>query len=144
MLAAEVPGHRARDLAGVVVLKSFFKLELDPLVLRDKLLLEGEDHTFGLLLVKEVHVDGHPLLLLLGKPVLALHLHPLGQELLGLGVRLDEDCVLVEPQVVHGLEAGEDRLNAVELGEAEGLRLVRVGRRAAPGDQGAARLEQSF
>lgn len=57
---------------------------------------------------------------------------PLGEELLSLGVGLDQDGVLVKLEIVHCLEAGENRLDAVELGQAKRLGFIRVGSGALP------------
>ena len=77
-------------------------------------------------------------------PLLTTRLRPVREEFLGLRVSLHENRVLVKLQVVHSLEANVNRLYAVELGDAERLRPVRVSCRPLPRDERATGLEKSF
>ena len=128
----ELPKHRAWDLSCIVVLERFFELKLDLLIVRNQLLLVGEYHAAFLIRLQSLLVDRLPLLLLLLYPLFFLGVDPLVKEFLSLGVRLHQDVVLVKFKVVHCLQTGKDRLNAVELGQAKRLRFIGVCGRSLP------------
>ena len=122
----------AREDPRHVVLEGLLELKDDFFELGDELLLPGEDAPLLLHALVQVKVYGVPEFLLAGEPLGLFFCDPVLEVALRLLVRLDQDGVLVEFEVVHGLHGREDRLDAVELGEAEGLRPVGVRRRALP------------
>ena len=92
----KVISHCARNLAGLMILKSLLELELDLLEVRDEDFLMGHDHTFLLLLSEAVLVYRLTELLLLFEPAVAAGFHPLVKVVLRLGIRLHEDIIVVK------------------------------------------------
>ena len=62
------------------------------------------------------------------EPYSFLLIYPFSQVILGFLIGLNQDGIVVEFEVAHGLDAGEDRLDAVKLGNTIKLGFVRVTR----------------
>ena len=83
-----------------MVLESLFELEFDLFVLRDELLLPGEDlATLQALLLQLEQVSRFKAallrFLLFVNPLGLARVDPIRQEFLGLDIGFDQDCVLV-------------------------------------------------
>ena len=96
ILDSKLARHCAGHMRRIVILKGLFELQLDFLIVRNQLFLVSHDHSKSLLLIEVLDFVGSSLACLLVDPLLFACLDPLGEELLGFCVSLDEDVVFVK------------------------------------------------
>lgn len=96
LITAKVPFHSAWNLRRVVLFQSLLELELDLLIMRYELLLMRQNHAFFCLFNKSFWINGGASFLLFVEPAFLADLDPVDEELLRLGVSLDQDVVFVK------------------------------------------------